>query len=318
DSVNSKKYVATEADGPVLSESPVEGDGRNQVIKIENCVSKGSVYARLRLKLTNANVAVPENCIGFKFDLYTADSVTMGVLGKNASAATLYGNTHSLSRIKGGKWVTIYDIIDTSKCQPSDIGIVDIILNYGTESSPTSSAAVYVDNISFLTVDEIATDALTVDGKASIRLGTVSGIRFYTTYDESRITGTVTEKGTLIGPKDLIGDYLTIEDTQTELGASPKAVAVKYNTKTFWNDNEFVGSIVGILPQNYNREFVARAYVRLEDGTYLYSATTTTKTVAKIADAFKTAATKEGASKEDSELYQIYKAQVDTWAAANV
>ena len=159
------------------------------------------------------------------------------------------------------------------------------------------------------------TDALSTSATASIRLGTVCGIRFYTTFDTSKIEGTIVEKGTLIGPKDKIGNYLTIEDTVTEDGASPKAVTVKYKPDTLWENNEFVGSLVGIKETNYNREFVARGYVKLEDGTYLYSATSTAKTVADIAAAFIENATKDDATEKDKALYNTYKELVDKWAA---
>ena len=165
--------------------------------------------------------------------------------------------------------------------------------------------------------DGTTTDALTLDSKASIRLGTVSGIRFYTTFDVSQITGTVVEKGTLIGPADLVGDYLTIDDVDLTGETVKNAVAVPYKSDTLWAGNEFVGSIVGIQEKNYNRAFVARAYVKLEDGTYLYSSASTTKTVAEIADAFIADATKEGADENDVALYNAHKELVDAWAAAN-
>lgn len=174
----------------------------------------------------------------------------------------------------------------------------------------------YVDSIYYETVaetDGTITDAISTKPGASIRLSeTINGIRFYTTYDSSKIDGTVVEKGTLIGPANIIGDYLTIDDVTAK-----NAVAVKYGVDTLWDGNEFVGSIVGIQEKNYNREFTARAYVKLSDGSYFYSATTTTKTVAGIADDFIADATKEGADESVSNLYKTYKETVDAWAKAN-
>ena len=185
----------------------------------------------------------------------------------------------------------------------------------------TSSGSMYILDVILKPVDEVAgttTDALTLKSEASIRLNDQAGIRFYTAYDKSKITGTVVEKGTIIGPKDKIGDYLTIEDTYIPDGAEVgNAVAVKYEPDTLLENNEFVGSIVGIKNTNYNRAFTARAYVKLSDGTYLYSATTTTKTVADIADAFIEDATKEGANANDVALYNAHKELVNAWAAAN-
>ena len=155
--------------------------------------------------------------------------------------------------------------------------------------------------------DGTTTNAISTDTKASIRLNDQAGIRFYTNFDKSQIEGTVVEKGTLIGPKDLVGDYLTIEDKE-----AGNAVAVPYLADTLWAGNEFVGSIVGIQEKNYNRTFTARAYVKLSDGTYLYSATTTTKTVAEIADDY-IADANSGYADLDEETKNL----VDAWATAN-
>ena len=157
--------------------------------------------------------------------------------------------------------------------------------------------------------DGLTTDALSTKAEASIRLNDQTGIRFYTTFDESAIEGTVVEKGTLIGPSDLVGTYLKMDDVEAD-----NAVAVKYEADTLWANNEFVGSIVGINESNYNRSFTARAYVKLSDGTYLYSATTTTKTVADIADAY---IADENANPKYADLDANTKALVDAWAAAN-
>ena len=180
----------------------------------------------------------------------------------------------------------------------------------------TSSGSMYILDVILKPVDEVAgttTDALTLKSEASIRLNDQAGIRFYTAYDKSKITGTVVEKGTLIGPSNLIGNYLTYEDTDVPDGAEVgNAVAVKYEADTLWADDEFVGSIVGIKDTNYIREFSARAYVKLSDGTYLYSATTVTKTVADIADAY---------IEKDSEAFNALDATtkelVQKWADAN-
>ena len=200
----------------------------------------------------------------------------------------------------------------------------DLTLKFTISKTGTSSGS-YIDKFVLTKVADYVpeekgavTDALSTSATASIRLGTVCGIRFYTTFDTSKIEGTIVEKGTLIGPKDKIGDYLTIEDAEITDGAEVgNAVAVPYLSNTLWANNEFVGSIVGIKDTNYNREFTARAYVKLEDGTYLYSATSTTKTVADIADAFVAGATKVDADPDNVAKYEQYKGLVDAWAAAN-
>ena len=128
--------------------------------------------------------------------------------------------------------------------------------------------------------DGLTTDAVSTDDKASIRLTDEGGIRFYTTFDSSKITGTVEEIGTLIGPSDLVGTYLTNEDVE-----AGNAVQIPYLADTFWENNQFVGSIAKIKTTNYTRDFVARGYVKV-DGVYYYSATTTTRNVRFVADAY--------------------------------
>lgn len=143
----------------------------------------------------------------------------------------------------------------------------------------------------------------TLEG-ASIRLGDVNGIRFYTVLDAAAFEGTITEKGTLIGPTNLVG---TLEIDDIDAGY---AVAVKYDSDSLWKDNQFVGSIVNIKDKNLARSFAARAYVVVDGVTY-YSATTTTRCLAEIADACVA----------DTNYYSTLDADtqvlVNNWAAAN-
>ena len=177
----------------------------------------------------------------------------------------------------------------------------------GTKDTETTAFSkeywVYVEQ-----TDGQITDAIKTDTKVSIRLSSdVSGMRFYTTYDSSKITGTVEEKGTLIGPKDKIGIYLTIDDL-----TDGNAVAVKYVSDKLWENNEFVGSLVTIQDKNLAREFVARGYVKV-DGVYYYSETTACTSVADVADAFIADKNSDYNTVAD---YQ-YKEIVDKWAKAN-
>ena len=157
-------------------------------------------------------------------------------------------------------------------------------------------------------------DAISTLDESSIRLSNGGGIRFYTTYDASKVTGTVEEIGTLIGPKDLIGDELTIEDVTAD-----NALTVEFDlTQGLYSENTIVGSIVNIKESNaynvqtgnLNRKFTARAYIKV-DGVYYYSATTSTRCVSEIADAFK------ADTAEYDNLTDAQKILVDKWAAAN-
>ena len=79
-----------------------------------------------------------------------------------------------------------------------------------------------------------------------------------------------------------------------------------------YDDKYVVGSLVGIKKNNWARDFSARAYVILKDGTVLYSASTSTRNLAYIADAF-IADTNSNYNTLDAAL----KASVDAWAKAN-
>lgn len=149
------------------------------------------------------------------------------------------------------------------------------------------------------------TDALSTAAEASIRLGAVNGIRFYTTVDTEKLAELVGENdyelGTIIAPKDIISGEFTHEDDNID---------VKYEVKELWDNNQFVGSIVNVQDHNLNREFVARGYVKVGD-TYYYSSTTSTRTLATIAAAYV-----EAANSGYAALDEATKALVDTWAAA--
>lgn len=153
------------------------------------------------------------------------------------------------------------------------------------------------------------TEAISTEDEASIRLNIVNGMRFYTTVDAEKLAALVGnedyEIGTLIGPADKIGKELTAED----IGSN--ALKVAYTSAVFWQGNQYVGSIVNIKTSNYNREFVARGYIKVGD-TYYYSKTTATRTVAALADAYIADAT--GGY---SDLSESVKTLVDAWAKAN-
>ncbi|MGN0173129.1 MAG: hypothetical protein ACI39F_01710, partial [Acutalibacteraceae bacterium] len=128
-------YKALYGDSPVITDSPVENDGRNKVLRINNA----GQYSGLEIKLSD----IPENCIGFKFDMYIDSNATMGVVAKDVNGNNLYGNSTTLSGIKAGEWVTITDIID---CNASNISTIEIRANWSNPSG------LYFDNISYLTL----------------------------------------------------------------------------------------------------------------------------------------------------------------------
>ncbi|MGN0173142.1 MAG: hypothetical protein ACI39F_01775 [Acutalibacteraceae bacterium] len=270
-------------------------------MNFENCTFIKPITA----EAANNNEAIDTATSSFETVTYNFKNCTAPALFA-PSATAVFGGGCAFETVKSGVVVSA----DESTILYSD----------NTYKNPIVAGALIADTPVYTKLtaevpetDGTTTDAISTKPGASIRLSeTISGIRFYTTYDSSKIEGTVVEKGTLIGPANIIGDYLTIDDVTAN-----NAVAVKYGVDTLWNGNEFVGSIVGIQEKNYNREFTARAYVKLSDGSYLYSETTTTKTVAGIADDFIADATKEGADESVSNLYKTYKETVDAWAKAN-
>ncbi|MBQ4155393.1 MAG: hypothetical protein IJD90_01155 [Clostridia bacterium] len=153
--------------------------------------------------------------------------------------------------------------------------------------------------------DGETTDVVKTDTAASIRLGEVNGIRFYTTIDTAALAELVGDKeyevGTLIAPKDISGDYLTIEDDHKKV--------VYDMSNGLWEGNQIVGSIIDIRDHNIARDFVARAYV-LVDGVYYYSDTQSVRSLAYVADAYINDATSNYA-----ELDADTKALVDAWAS---
>ena len=160
------------------------------------------------------------------------------------------------------------------------------------------------------------TSALSTNSTASIRLGKVNGMRFYTAVDEEALLELIGDKeyeiGTIIAPKDKIGEYLTIEDTVAK-------VVYDYAKFGLYQGQFVVGSIVNLQTSNkYNtqtgnlaRDFVARAYV-LVDGVYYYSESTCVRNIAQIADAYINASG-SGYDSLDADIKQL----VDKWAKAN-
>ncbi|MGN0173908.1 MAG: hypothetical protein ACI39F_05645, partial [Acutalibacteraceae bacterium] len=185
----------------------------------------------------------------------------------------------------------------------------------------TGSGSLYLNSLKLdKTADYVATqttDAISTKDTASIRLGdTVNGIRFYTTVDEEKlntlVNGQTYEIGTLIGPKDLIGDELTVEDFTDGNALDVKYIYKKDGNYVYYTEETessttfkgIVGSIVGIKENNtsfdttygnINRDFVARGYVKVGD-TYYYSSTTATRSLGYIANEYVKAGNTDNAN----------------------
>ncbi|MBQ4155538.1 MAG: hypothetical protein IJD90_01895, partial [Clostridia bacterium] len=112
---------------------------------------------------------------------------------------------------------------------------------------------------------------------------------------------------TLIGPKDLVGDYLTAEDEEAQ-----NAVKVEYDmSKGLYEEDGFkgvVGSIANIADKNIARDFMARAYVYV-DGVYYYSSAQSVRSLAYVANEF--VKDTDNFAKLDTDTQVL----VETWAS---
>lgn len=179
------------------------------------------------------------------------------------------------------------------------------------------------DNIDFTT---ISIGSVSMQKGASIRLGEINGIRFYTKVDATAIENVknnysaVISKGTLITPEDLC------ENEDLTLTASFKNIDVKYESELYYESNIFVGSIVGIkntssfseTSGNLAREFIGRGYVTVTIGDYsktIYAdynsnnSSNNTRSLAYVAYQYK-----NDESSGYSELSENLKTFVDQWA----
>ncbi len=133
----------------------------------------------------------------------------------------------------------------------------------------------------FAYADEPALDSFTTDNGASVRIGTVAGIRFKTTITKTQfdaVEGNIEEIGTLIAPAAFItgGTELT-----TELDEAKYVKVVADKAQPFAEDGTtvtFAGSLENIKDANYMLEYVARGYVVI-DGTTYYAEMSDARTV---------------------------------------
>ena len=176
-----------------------------------------------------------------------------------------------------------------------------------------------------VTFSTVAIGELQMLTGASIRLGKVNGLRFYTVADTESLAklpeGAVVTKGTLITPKDLLGN----EDLTHY--ASCKKADVFYNSEIYYqDDNTFVGSIVNIKETtkenptsgNIAREFLGRGYITVKLGDYektVYAdysdnnINNNSRSLAYISYEYKSN------NYNDDEISYDYKNLVDRWAA---
>ena len=191
----------------------------------------------------------------------------------------------------------------------------------------------YTVTYKFTTNDDLTVTANMVAG-AAIRLTNGNGLRFYTLVDSAKISklqalGATVELGTLIAPKNLLGN----DDLTFDLDES-KYINVKYeaiqNGAYYWHkdvDGQIAGSIVNIKESNTSfstangniaRDFVGRGYVKVTlNGTTVITYAdyaegnieNNTRSLAYVAQALKDDTTKYNALDSD------VKSLVNNWAS---
>ena len=138
----------------------------------------------------------------------------------------------------------------------------------GTANYNSGESITVINNISVTT---LSLGNIVMERGASMRLNNASGLRFYTNIDTNKLDAVrsaaanddnmTVELGTLIGPQDLIGDELLLDDVDTR-----SAVKVNYTSSKYFTENGFkgiVGSLINILDKNASRDFVGRGFVKI-------------------------------------------------------
>ena len=246
---------------------------------------------------------------------------------------TLRNNSWGIS----GEWQKIELDVDISESFLKNCNNLYFFIG----SKKTEKKSFFIDDVKL--IKEQDEEALYVDANmksgAAIRLNSQNGIRFCTLLDSAKIAnmmadGATVELGTLIAPKDLLGENeLTLELD------SAKYTKVLYEAfdesgAYAWHDNDngynagqIAGSIVGIKESgtsfdqtngNVARDFVGRGYVKVtKDGktaiTYADYANgdiaNNTRSLAYVANALKNDTTKYSA------LDSAVKTLVEKWAS---
>lgn len=240
-------------------------------------------------------------------------------LSKVESLLFSFGNTYSkfyLDDIQIGKTeefsITI-DGIKTDNCTlftlPSSNKSGFIVYTDGTDYFEENETVTLSKNteLKSVSVGEVKTQST-----ASVRLGKITGLRFYTVLDTEALASlpeeAVVTKGTYIGPKDIFdgSDIRPISDNPNNFNC----VDVKYTSSQYFeNNNTIVGTISDIRDKNISREFNAVGYIQVKLGniTKTVLSAPTTKSIKTIASLFRE-------DPENKALYNAYKELVDKWA----
>lgn len=270
--------------------------------------------------------AIPENCIGLRFKMYTS--------APSYSIWAFDSATNINSRIYDVRYITnyVYDAFVPYNFYFDDYavkkGSVSDIISFTIMAQAGKN--VYFDDFEWIVEGSDTPSIITMTSGAAMRIdGATDGIRFTAAVDKDAFDnavsgGTVTEIGTLIAKEGTALDNVVVEnaveitDNSTTLEDGKIPVA-KYAQGTTMSAIEeagvytIVGSLVEIKDVNANVKYVARAYVKYTVGNAEYvlyaDALSEARSIAQVANSIKTAAD----GYYDS-LCESHKSVVDKWA----
>ncbi|MBQ3054852.1 MAG: hypothetical protein IJC88_01980 [Oscillospiraceae bacterium] len=125
----------------------------------------------------------------------------------------------------------------------------------------------------------------TTDG-AAIRITEPQGMRFTSTIDRALAdSDNVVEYGTILMPTDdLDGDINNLVVGYSKNGhtaiTAPALIHYAEDEDTY----TFTAVLIDTLPKYYSRSISARAYIKLADGRYIYSETSTARSIRQVAE----------------------------------
>ena len=247
------------------------------------------------------------------------DSVTSGI------KVTEFAVSPDDTTAKGGTEYTITAKIAADE-SASLIDNPTITINGETVTATANADGSYTVTYTFTAEHDLSVNANMLKG-AAIRLSPANGLRFCTVFDAEKIAqlqalGATVELGTLIAPKDLLGDGDLTFDLDESSYINVKYEATDDNGAYSWRDGEngmIAGSIINVNEDsNIAREYIGRGYVKVTlDGKTVISyaqyadgdIANNTRSIAYVANALKNDTAKY--SVLDNEI----KLRVDNWAA---
>lgn len=124
----------------------------------------------------------------------------------------------------------------------------------------------------------------TVNG-AQIRTSGTQGLRFVSSIDKTNPTfSRVVEYGTLLIPSEDLSQPSELQIGATLNGHEVAKVPAQYLYKETDDTATFTAVIINIKERYYTREYTARAYAILEDGSVIYGDTVSSRSVCAVAE----------------------------------